>query len=404
MRFNLFHLMPWDSFPERDDVWPVNNSDFEPKKGHELYQTYIDTLIYGEECGWDAIGCNEHHFSPYGLMNNCNLIGSILAHRTERVKITMFGNLVPLLNPIRVAEEYAMLDVISGGRLMTGFMRGIPHEYIAYNLPPDESRARLNEATQLIKKAWTEPAPFGWEGEHYQFRAVSIWPRPYQQPHPPIMMSGSNENSARYAARNGAMLGMVFIPNLAKGRQIIEAYIDEAHKCGWEPGPQHILCGFHTCIAETDEKAQEALGSAVKYFTKTLLGVQRNAQQIVLQKTKYYRSQSNSDFFLHRLAHARERTIEDAVHDGTILCGKPETVVKQIKRIASELGCGWINTNIKIGNLPNDMVTRGMELFRDYVAPEVRDLQKSPETAPPDLGPVREPEPELAQKIAVAGE
>src|SRR3546814_12212170 len=98
--------------------------------------------LYAEDCGWDGVGCNEHHFSPYGLMSNCNVIGSILATRTSRVNICMFGNLVPLLNPIRVAEEYAMLDVIAGGRPMCGLMRGIPHEYIAYNMPPDESRSR----------------------------------------------------------------------------------------------------------------------------------------------------------------------------------------------------------------------------------------------------------------------
>lgn len=381
MRFNYFHLMPWDSFPERVEPWPVNNAEFDPVKATELYSTYIDTMAYSEECGWDSVGCNEHHFSPYGLMNNCNLIGSALIQKTERVSIAMFGNLVPLLNPIRVAEEYSMLDVMSGGRLICGFMRGIPHEYIAYNLPPDESRDRLNEAAQLIKKAWTEPAPFGWEGKFYQYRAVSIWPRPRQQPHPQILMSGGNPDSARHAARNRAMLGMVFIPNLADGRKTIEAYIDEARKCGWEPRPEHILCGFHTCIAETDEEAKAHLARGVEYFTGTLLTPQREAQRIVLQKTRFFDSKENAEYFVKRLRHAASRTIDEAIEDGTVLCGRPETVVKQIKRIHAELGCGWVNTNMKIGNIPNDVVTHGMELFRDYVQAEVRDLSKASEPA-----------------------
>lgn len=394
MRFNYFHLMPWDSFPERVEPWPVNNREFDPVKATELYATYIDTMAYAEECGWDSVGCNEHHFSPYGLMSNPNLIGSALIQKTKHIGIAMFGNLVPLLNPIRVAEEYAMLDVISGGRLMCGFMRGIPHEYIAYNLPPDESRERLNEATELIKKAWTEPAPFGWEGQYYQYRAVSIWPRPRQQPHPKILMSGGNPDSARYAARNHAMLGMVFMPNLAEGRKVIDAYLDEAHKCGWEPGPEDILAGFHTCITETDEEARAHLERGVKYFTGTLLTPQREAQRIVLQKTRYFGSDDNAEYFVKRLRHAASRTIDEAIEDGTVLCGSPETVVKQIKRIHAELGCGWMNTNMKIGNIPNDVVTKGMELFRDHVQAEVRHLSPAPKAQ-------AEPASEL---VAAAGE
>jgi alkanesulfonate monooxygenase SsuD/methylene tetrahydromethanopterin reductase-like flavin-dependent oxidoreductase (luciferase family) len=127
-------------------------------------------------------------------MANCNLIGLVLAQRTKTIGLAMLGNLIPLLNPIRVAEEYAMIDVMSGGRLIAGMIRGVPHEYIAYNVVPGESRERLREAAALIVKCWTEPEPFGWEGEFYQYPSVSIWPKPYQKPHPPILMSASNEN------------------------------------------------------------------------------------------------------------------------------------------------------------------------------------------------------------------
>ena len=98
-----------------------------------------------------------------------------------------------------------------------------------------------------------------------------------------------------------------------------------------------------------------------------------------MQKTKFYQSEKNREFFVERLKKAKSRTIEEAIHDGTVLCGKPETVVKQIKHAQKELGVGWINTNMKIGNIPNDVVTKGMELFRDFVAPEVRDIEKGPE-------------------------
>ena len=104
MKFLFFHLMPWDSYPKEGPEWPVSNRDFDPVKGTEVYQTYIDTMAYAEDCGFDAVGCNEHHFSPFGLMSNPNLIGSALIQRTKTIKLAMVGSLVPLLNPIRVAE------------------------------------------------------------------------------------------------------------------------------------------------------------------------------------------------------------------------------------------------------------------------------------------------------------
>jgi len=152
------------------------------------------------------------------------------------------------------------------------------------------------------------------------------------------------------------------------------ADIDEARRCGWEPTPEHILCGFNMCIAETDEKARDILAQGVRYFMQVLMAPQRQAQNMVLTKTRYYSSAVGGETFLKRLAVAGTRTIDDAIRDGTILCGSPETVVKQIKRIHAELGCGWINTNMKIGTVPNEAVIKGMEMFRDFVQPEVRDL------------------------------
>jgi len=167
--------MPFTGVKEITPEWPTPNRMFDSARAHELYRDYVETMVYAERCGFDWVGCNEHHFSPYGLMANCNLIGGALVYPTKNIRIAMMGNLVPLNNPVRVAEEYAMLDCMSGGRLVAGLMRGIPHEYIAYNIPPDASWSRQREAIALILKAWTEPEPFGWEGEHFQFRQVSIW-------------------------------------------------------------------------------------------------------------------------------------------------------------------------------------------------------------------------------------
>ena len=374
MKFSYFHLMPWTELTEAPEQWPVSNSLFKPERGKELYDAYIDTMAYAEECGFDWVGCNEHHFSPYGLMANCNLIGAVLAQRTKKIRLAMLGNLIPLLNPIRVAEEYAMLDVMSGGRLIAGMIRGVPHEYIAYNVAPGESRERLREAAALIVKAWTEPEPFGWEGEFYQYPSVSIWPKPYQRPHPPILMSASNEESAEFAGQHRAMMGITLIADLKLARRSIEVYQAAARAHGLEPTPGHILLGYNTCIADSDEEAREHLAAGQRYFHHVLMHSIRDAQRLVIQKSRFFAQEQFGERFVNRLQTLKERTIDEMVDAGSVLCGSPQTVVKQIKRISAELGNGHFNINMKIGNIPDAVVRRGMELFRDRVLPEVAAL------------------------------
>ena len=374
MKFSYFHLMPWTDLEETPAQWPVSNQAFKPERGKQLYDTYIDTMAFAEDCGFDWVGCNEHHFSPYGLMANCNLIGSVLAQRTKTIGLAMLGNLIPLLNPIRVAEEYAMIDVMSGGRLIAGMIRGVPHEYIAYNVVPGESRERLREAAALIVKCWTEPEPFGWEGEFYQYPSISIWPKPYQKPHPPILMSASNEESAEFAGQHRAMMGITLIADLKLAKRSIDVYKQAARAHGLEPTPEHILLGYNTCIADTDEEAREIMREGQRYFHRVLMHSIRDAQRLVIQKSRFFAQEQFGEHFVNRLETLKERSLDEMIDAGSILCGNPQSVVKQMKRIHGELGHGCFNINMKIGNIPDAAVRHGMELFRDKVLPEVRSL------------------------------
>jgi len=374
MKFSYFHLMPWTELDEAPQQWPACNKSFDPARGKELYDSYRDTMAFAEECGFDRVGCNEHHFSPYGLMANCNLVGSVLAYRTKNTKLAMLGNLIPLLNPIRVAEEYAMIDVMSGGRLVAGFIRGVPHEYIAYNVVPGESRERLREATALIIKCWTEPEPFGWEGEFYQYPSVSLWPKPMQRPHPQILMSASNEESAEFAGQHKAMIGTTLIADLKVAQRCINVYRETARAHGKEPTPDDILIGQNTCIAETDEAAKEHLAVGLNYFHKVLMHSIRDAMRLVVQKSRFFAQEQYGERFVNRLATLDARNIDEMIEAGSVLCGSPKTVIKQMKRIQGELGNGRFNLNMKIGNIPDKVVRRSMELFRDEVLPEAARL------------------------------
>jgi alkanesulfonate monooxygenase SsuD/methylene tetrahydromethanopterin reductase-like flavin-dependent oxidoreductase (luciferase family) len=198
MIFVCFNLMPWPYLPadfaERyESSWlTCPNSLFDPERGHVLYNQYLDQLEAAERLGFDAVGVNEHHQNAYGLMPSPNIMAAALARRTSRVKLLILGNALPLYDhPLRVAEEIAMLDVITGGRVIAGMVVGIGVEAYTYEVNPTFFRERYREAHDLIIRAWTEEGPFHFEGKHYDFRYVNVWPRPLQKPHPPVWIPGS---------------------------------------------------------------------------------------------------------------------------------------------------------------------------------------------------------------------
>jgi alkanesulfonate monooxygenase SsuD/methylene tetrahydromethanopterin reductase-like flavin-dependent oxidoreductase (luciferase family) len=380
MKFSYTHHMPYTDVAEQGQDWPVANKLFDRRRGADMYRAYIDNKVFAEEAGFDWIASNEHHMSPYGLMPNPNLIGACVAERTHRARILQSGIIIPLANPIRVAEEYAMLDMISGGRLVAGFMRGIPHEYVAYNVAPDESYGRMNEAIELIKKAWTEPEPFGWEGEFYQFRAVSIWPKPLQEPHPPLLMSGSSDASARLSAEHGASMGVLRIQDYAAAHRSIDVYREHAEACGWQPGPENIMLAMNCCLAPRREEAIETLESGYKYFFDVLGGGIRTAQRLVVQKTRYFKDEGDAERQTQKLSRHRQLALEERMERGLVMCGTPEMAIEQITRLHDEFGHGLTNLSIKIGNVPDEKVRQTMELLRDEVFPAVRHLG-APESA-----------------------
>jgi alkanesulfonate monooxygenase SsuD/methylene tetrahydromethanopterin reductase-like flavin-dependent oxidoreductase (luciferase family) len=378
MRFSQIHHMPYTGIDEAGLGWPISNRRFDPKTATDLFKTYIDAKAYAEECGFDEIGSNEHHMSPFGMMPNPNLIGAALIERTRTANIFQCGNLLPLNNPLRIAEEYAMLDVMSGGRLMAGLMRGIPHEYVAYNIPPDDSWSMMREAVNLILKAWTEPEPFGWEGEHYQFRAVSIWPKPIQAPHPPLVMSGGSETSARFAAEYRAIMGVLRVTDFSQAKELIDIYTEQALSDGWEPGPDRFMVGVPTAVAETFEEAKQVLHDGTQYFFNVLQGGINRALQLVIQTTKF-NPEARNIRPLDKDEQMKTTPVEERIERGQVLCGTPDMVVDQIKKMHGVLNHGHMNLIVKIGNMPDDFITRGMSLLGSDVFPHVKGLGEAPQ-------------------------
>ena len=216
--FMAYPHLPADFDEKYDTGWvTVPNSLWDKDKSRGLYQQYIDQLAYADELGFDGMVLNEHHQNIYGLMPSPNLIAAALTQRTKRGKIVILGNLLPLhLNPLRVAEEYAMLDNMSDGRLIAGFAPGSGPETFNYNVPSAATRSQFWEAVDFIQRAWTEPGPFAHEGRHYPMRYVNPWPQPTQTAASADLDPGLA--LARHAGRDRQARLLLF-PLLAQPRQ-----------------------------------------------------------------------------------------------------------------------------------------------------------------------------------------
>jgi alkanesulfonate monooxygenase SsuD/methylene tetrahydromethanopterin reductase-like flavin-dependent oxidoreductase (luciferase family) len=380
VQYFFFHLMPWPHLPADFDtnydsawVW-LSNSFYDPAQGHDLYREYINTLAYADELGFDGVCVNEHHQNAYGLMPSPNVIAGALTQRIRRGKIAVIGNALPLYNPpLRVAEEFAMLDVMSGGRLIAGMVIGGGPEYYSYQVNPTYARERFREALDLIIKAWTHPGPFTWNSRHYFFRYVNPWPRPLQQPHPPIWIpgAGSLETIEFVAQRRYSYMGIPYYP-LSTFRRVFGLFREACDKAGYTAHPDQMGWGIPVYVAETDQKAREEFEPHLWFF------VRNHLKNITLAPPGYTSARSalaiikNRGQFLYFQKSWKD--IEDGVY---AIVGSPATVRQQLNQYRKELGVGVILTGCQTGTLPHELARKSMDLFAREVLPHVRDPEKA---------------------------
>jgi alkanesulfonate monooxygenase SsuD/methylene tetrahydromethanopterin reductase-like flavin-dependent oxidoreductase (luciferase family) len=344
---------------------------FNPDQAVDVVASRMDHVALADELGFDWIGCAEHHYSPGSLASNVSAVAAAITQRTRQARVCIMGALLPLNNPVRVAEEYALVDTLSGGRLVAGLLRGAPYEYLVYNVPPAESRSRFEEAWELVVRAWSDTEPFGWEGNHYQFRNVSIWPRPVQQPLPPIFISGSSKESAEFAARKRIGLGLAFT-NLLAAKPAAQYYFQQAAEYGWQPSPDQVVYGhLPVYLGDTDEEA----------FSRARPRVEAN--HLAPGMLKANRLVAESGFFGARNPELLRRfqtmgtggplTLEQQLELGTLLCGTPETIVRQLRHLRDELGAGVISLNFETSATDKDTEATMRRFARD-VLPAMREL------------------------------
>jgi alkanesulfonate monooxygenase SsuD/methylene tetrahydromethanopterin reductase-like flavin-dependent oxidoreductase (luciferase family) len=258
MKASLYARMQYVTPQNLPGGWPVAPALYDPKIGMQCFQDGMEKLEFTDQLGFDWISFSEHHYSYNSVAPHPAIMAAAMADRIKRAKLAILAHVLPLNNPVRVAEELAMLDYLTGGRLVVGFLRGTVNEDQTFSVNPTETRGRSLESMELILKAWTEPQPFGWEGRFYQFRTVAVWPRPLQQPLPPTYVLTRSPESAAFAASHRLGLGVSFAP-LAATAEVMNHYRAMCAEHGWQPTADDLIFRATIMIGETDEEAEEGV-------------------------------------------------------------------------------------------------------------------------------------------------
>lgn len=353
----------------------------DPAIASDLLNRYFDEWCLADELGLDIM-VNEHHSTPTCLTPSCLLTLGILARITKRARLLALG--IPLANrpdPVRVAEEAAVIDLVSKGRLEMGFIKGVPTEVAPANVTPVGMMDRLWEAHDLILKAMTaHDGPFNWEGRHFQYRSVNIWPRPYQQPHPPVWITTMSLGGVREIAERGHVMG-TFICGL-HAKTMFDEYRkvwNERHET-----PARIdrfgylaLCAVGNNLSEARDRAHKVLGY-LRTFKQCAEPFEYPAgymaPQAMAKKLRYgpspvvVRTRSGKDVDIAKCA------AEDLIDAGSLFAGTPDEVYRQITRFCDDIGgLGHLLLMMQGGYLSHAETSDSLTLFGKEVLPRLKE-------------------------------
>jgi alkanesulfonate monooxygenase SsuD/methylene tetrahydromethanopterin reductase-like flavin-dependent oxidoreductase (luciferase family) len=379
MKVMSFHLMPYAELDqaaakEYRSAWVVlPNTNFDPKVGHRLYNRYLDELELADQLGFDGVVINEHHQTAYGLMPSPVVTASALSRRTKG-RIAILGNAFCLReNPLTLAEEHAMIDVITGGRLITGMVRGVGSEYFSFGANPVHSLERHKEAADLVIQAWTKPGPFAYEGKHYHFEYVNVWPRPFQQPHPPIWCpSQGSRETIEWAAHPDRKF--TYVQTYSPAETIIkflDMYRQMAHDFGYEATSNQIAWCAPVYVGETDKQAIDDARPHIEMMFNVLLP---RVSELMFLPPGYVSPQSLMAILQAKKGNRGNVTIETLIERGIIVCGSPDTVRKKISDMHERMGFAEFMCMLQFGSMPADMSEKNIRLFASDVLPAIKAL------------------------------
>ena len=374
-----FTEMPYPYLPPASGVsthWvSLSNSHFDPRKGADLYNRYLDEYMVADEAGLNLM-VNEHHQTATCINAAAPLTLAILARQTSKGRLLILGN--PVANrgdPIRIAEEMAMVDCISRGRLSSGFVRGVGQETFAANSNPTQTVDRLWEGIDLIQKIWTtSDGPFNFEGKFTHKRAVNIWPRPYQAPHPPIWITGSSDLPAIRRAASRGFVFATFLQPYLKVRELFDAYRSH-YELNGQPGGGGCAFMPLVYVADTESEAEAGMKELVWYL-------QGKSEPQFSNPPGYVPIETNvlalKGAWAGRTAAMRAQTLEVQREQGVVMYGTPDQVVAQIRTFYARVGgFDHLLMMMQAGFLDHARTCKNIRLFAKECYPQLKDLPRT---------------------------
>jgi alkanesulfonate monooxygenase SsuD/methylene tetrahydromethanopterin reductase-like flavin-dependent oxidoreductase (luciferase family) len=398
MKVSLLHNVQHRELQFRDfrakhhSVWvdPPWNECASAEQYARFYHTSIEEILFAARQGFDAVALNEHHQNAFGGLPNPNIIGAILAHQTKNLPVAIFqlGSTLPTTAPPnRLAEEYAMIDLLSEGRLMAGMPVGTPMDVsLCYGVPPLEHRERYRESHDLIIKAWTSREPFAWNGKYFQLPCVNVWPRPLQTPHPPVWVPGTGSTSTwDFAASHdyGYMVLTAFSGKMgiADSARLVGGFQERAAAHGRDANPFRSGLALLPVVGESMAQCERDFFPHVDYFFNGALHIAPQhlmppgtpvvwrdpAAVAAAPKAPVDRKSLNPfDFAGWKF--------KDYVDNGVIVAGSEKDVADQIEDLVKKFRCGHLMVCMQIGSTPKELAMDSIGRFARSVIPRVRPL------------------------------
>ncbi|HBF98768.1 MAG TPA: LLM class flavin-dependent oxidoreductase [Alphaproteobacteria bacterium] len=397
MKVCWFHLMPYTELPDdftqkHDSVWvDIDSRLFDPKRAHHMYNDFMDELEFAASCGFDAICVNEHHNNGYGLMPSPNIIAATLARRTTESgpAICIMGNSLALYNPpTRIAEEMAMIDCISGGRLIAGFPVGTPMDTCyAFGENPSHLRVKYREAHDLVMQAWTNPDTFSFNGRYHQIPYVNIWPRPVQQPHPPVWIPGGGSvETFEWCAEMDYVYSYLSYFGYKAGLATMNDFWDTMSRLGKDRNPYRAGFLQFVGVAESKEEAMKLYKEPAEYFYGRCLHVdpryssppgytteetmrRKYKSQVAAVADKKAESDKKSG-----LGTPVDMSIDFIEREGYVILGSPDEVAEKLREVAVNMNVGHLMLLLQYGNMSKDLANYNTKLFAEKVMPQIHGL------------------------------
>jgi len=333
-------------------------TEFEWRPGVDEAQAFDDSLAQvtvAEDLGYDAVWLAELHFQKErSVLSSPLVVGATIAGRTKRVKIGFAVQVLPLIHPLRLAEDVATLDQVSKGRLDFGVGRsGLPGHYTGFNIPYEESQERFDETLEILLKAWTEER-FTYEGKYFQFHEVCAIPKPYQKPHPPLRVAATSEESYAAVGRRGLP---IFLAVRTSSISELERYVGAYHAAWREAGHAgrgEVAAILPVYVADTERRAREESEASAMHFYRSVGEALRAGPR-------------------HEVGQRLRGMSFDQVLKDFAVYGTPERVADRLEELRRAIGftklAVWMNVGSRI---PQERVLASMQLFAERVIPRLK--------------------------------